>query len=154
MNPPFVVLVQVARAGTASLVLAYKPKTAESEVVIVGHFSEPGAKPNWKSLATAPRFVELFTRYMKGGLSVRPGILEEAKVTAGEYVYVIDRRTADPPGDVPFHDIIGWYTSGGEGRPHPDSFEHNPDHKIALEDGALSSILSDLMVYEAVLATG
>ncbi len=81
------VLVQVARADTASLVLAYKSKTAASEVVVVGHFAEPGAKANWKSLATAPYFVELFTRYMKGGLSVRPGILEGAKVAAGEYIY-------------------------------------------------------------------
>jgi len=154
MNPPFVALAQVNRAGTSSLVLAFKPKTTESEVVLVGHFSEPGAKPNWKSLVTTLDFIKLFTRYMKGGLSLRPGILEEAKVTAGQHVYVIDRRAANPEGDVPFHDIIGWYTSDGEGRPRPESFEYNPDHRLALEDGTLSSVLSDPMVYEAVLAAG
>jgi hypothetical protein len=147
----------VNREGTQRLILAFEP---EDEMVrggipahaIVGEFRDAGREPNWKAFSRNVSFVEFFTRYMRGGLTIRPAILDAAKVVAGEYVYVIDRRTADPTGDVPFHDIIGWYESNAQGRPVPESFVYNADHKIGLEDGTLSSILSDSNVHAAVLA--
>ena len=120
---------------------------------IVGCFKEMlGDGPVWASFATNPPFIAFFTRYMKGEAAVRPRILDQARVTPGEFVYVFDRRTPTPQGDVPFHDIVGWYTSDAAGAASAPSFAYNVKHTMVLPDGTLSSIVSDPDVHAAVAA--
>jgi hypothetical protein len=79
---------------------------------------------------------------MKGEWNLKPAMLEQAKVEPGAYVYVIDGRVKDPMGDVPFHDIVGWYKSDHRGRPIANSFEYNDKHRPVTEAGP-SGILSN-----------
>ena len=61
-------------------------------------------------------------------------IRAEARRLGSGYVYLIDRRTADPQGAVPLRDIIG--AVGVEnGELTVGSYWANPDHRIVSEDG-------------------
>jgi hypothetical protein len=150
-------IVLVDRDGKTYATLAFKQPSLFQDGLpahaIVGHFRQmSGKEPDWSSFAANPPFIAFFTRFMKGEAAVRPAILEKARVAPGEYVYVIDRRTRTPQGDVPFHDIIGWYSSDAAGAASAPSFAYNVKHRIVLPDGTFSSIVSDPDVHAAVLA--
>ena len=156
-QPALVDLVLVTRDGQTYATLAFKQRAASNAELpghaIVGYFKESsGADPVWASFVTNPPFIAFFTGYMKGAAAIRPDILDKAKVAPGEYVYVFDRRTPTPQEDVPFHDIIGWYTSDAAGAASAPSFSYNVKHRMVLADGTLSSIVSDPDVHAAVLA--
>lgn len=96
---------------------------------------------DWSTIEVASSFVTLYTSYMRGERSAKSHMLK-ARVNPGEYVYVIDGRVADPRGQVPFHDIVGWYRSDSSGAPIPESFTYNTKHRL-VSGGMPSSILSD-----------
>lgn len=148
-------IMTIARGGAEHAILAFKRPRDGGDAparTIVGQFPMKGTMPDWSRFSPSPAFLAFFTAYMKGNLPVAPDILAEARVNPGEFVYVIDRRTPTPNDDVPFRDIIGWYTSAEDGSPIADSFEYNDEHQLALADGTLSSILADSQVYRAILA--
>lgn len=62
------------------------------------------------------------------------GIRAQAERLVDGHVYVIDRRTSDPGGDVPMHDIVCAVEASG-GALVPGSFWANPDHRIVSERG-------------------
>jgi hypothetical protein len=89
---------------------------------------------------------------MVGGL---PGWVphEEPETSARRALHALHAgRTPTSAGGVPFHDAVGWYRSDAVGRPRPETFEYSRDHRLALPDGTLSSILSDPQVQAAALA--
>ena len=124
---PVEILLVSEESGARALVAMRRvqPTADIPPEALVGTVVMDGTEPQWKSFEMMDRFRSNLAAYMKGELALKPSILNEARVSPGEYVYVIDGRAPDPQGDVAFHEIIGWYTSGPSGRPVANSFEYN-----------------------------
>ncbi len=125
------------------------PKSVPSHA-IVGEFVMTGGGPDWATFKRNAQFVAFYTRYMRGELTVRPAILAKARVAPGENVYVIDARTEEPEGKVPWTDIIGWYRSAPGGAPLAETFVYNDEHALVAE-GKLSSLLFEDELQRALL---
>lgn len=110
---------------------------------MVGTVETRDGHPQWNTAAIHDNFVAFYEAFMRGERKVAPAILEEARVNPGEYIYVTDGRVAG--GDVPFHDIIGWYKSDGEGRPVAASFEYNRKHRLVTEQGPTSMVVDPML---------
>jgi hypothetical protein len=95
-------------------------------------------------------FVEFFTHFMRGELPEQPAILTKARVQPGEFLYVIDPRVGSADGDVPFPEIVGWYSTDPTGAPIAASFEYNDDHLLMRADGAASGVLREASLQRAV----
>ena len=104
----------------------------------LGASGEP-APHTWKRNAT---FVAFFGRYMRGELADTPDVLGK-RVKPGELLYVIDKRVGNAQGDVPFAEIVGWYSTDASGAPIASTFEYNDDHLLMRPDGAVSGVLQD-----------
>jgi hypothetical protein len=63
-----------------------------------------------------------------------PGLQQEAERQQEGYVYLIDRRTTDPRGNVPWVDTIGWVTVRA-GKAIAGSYRRNPEHLLFTADG-------------------
>lgn len=117
---------------------------------IVGHAPVERGAVRWNAFERNSRFVEFFTRYMRGELSLRPEVLERGAVQPGEVLYAIDRRAPEQGADVPFSDVIGWYQTDPRGRPVAGSFQYNPDHQLVTPSGKPSSVLGDQKVAQVI----
>jgi len=137
-------------------VLSFRRLSPEDGLVphsIIGMVQIHNTSPQWETWRPNTLFIDFFCRYMQAKLQVTPALLEEdARVAPGEFFYIIDGRTANPNGFVPSHDIVGAYCTDAKGRPVAESFQYNPNHRLVLEDGAFSSLLSDERLYQAVLS--
>lgn len=154
--PLLIDFLRMTQDGTELVTVAFKQpqdKGALPAHSIVGHAPLANGKPQWQLFSPNQRFIEFFIRYMQGTQKNRPELLDKARVNQGEFIYAIDRRNPTPTGDVPFRDIIGWYRSTSDGKADAGTFEYNKEHKLALDDGTFSSIVSDAHVHQAVLAT-
>ena len=109
---------------------------------LVGTIVVDDVLPRWSTVELRDSFIALYTEHMRGKKGPRPAIIDAAKVNPGDHVYVIDGRVQNPQGNVPVHDIIGWYKSEHRGRPVPDSFEYNEKH-LPFANGRASSMLYD-----------
>ena len=119
-----------------------RPRTDVPPTALVGSVAMHNGRPEWDSFEMSEQFRKNFAAYMRGELTHKPPILTEAKVAPGAHVYVIDGRVANPKGDVPFHEIIGWYPSDAHGRPVAQRFEHNAEHRF-LSDQGFTSMVKD-----------
>jgi hypothetical protein len=149
-------LVLLNLQGRHQHVLSFRrlsPEDGLAPHTIVGMVEAQGASPQWATWRPNTHFIDFLCCYMQAKLQVKPALFEEdAHVAPGGFFYVIDGRTADPGGFVPSHDIVGAYRTDAEGRPVAESFQYNPNHRLVLEEGAFSSLLSDGRLYQAVLA--
>ena len=118
---------------------------------ILGEADYMGRAVDWSSFRRNSVFVEFFTRYMRGELPTRPDVLAQARVKPGDYIYIIDPRAPDPQGEVPFHDVVGWYESGADGRPRRETFTYNSEHLIVFGEGVLTAIAEERKLVRAVL---
>ena len=142
-------MVSGSRGPAAIVVLARRPRGPVNGHAILGEVNLVGQAPQWGFFRRNSTFVEFFTRYMRGELPQRPAILAEAKVKPGEHVYVVDPRVPDARGEVPFHDVVGWYRSGADGRPIGSSFTYNEEH-LLVDAGGRTGLASDERLVEAI----
>ena len=120
---------------------------------IIGMVEVHDTSPQWATWRPNTHCIDFLCRYMQAKLQVKPALFdEEVRVAPGEFFYVIDKRTPDPGGFVPSHDIVGAYRTDAEGRPVAESFQYNPNHRLVLGEGTFSSLLSDERLYQAVLS--
>jgi hypothetical protein len=146
MNPVDVFL-PPQEGSSRALVALSRPEgiTDVPASALVGTVELDGQGPDWRTFEPMSGILDLYARFMRGGETVKPDILAQARAKPGDYIYVIDGRVSDPAGQVPFHDIIGWYRSDASGRPIADTFEYNADHKMVSSAG-FSSLLSEPQV--------
>jgi hypothetical protein len=79
-------------------------------------------------------FVDYLHDFLKRELPKAPAMRVEARRQGKGWVYVIDRRTPTPAGEVPPHDIIG-AVEVRDGELVPDSYQPNPNHVILSDRG-------------------
>ena len=149
-------LVLLNLQGRHQHVLSFRRLSPEDGLAphsIVGMVEVQGTSPQWATWRPNTHFIEFLCRYMQARLQVTPAFFEEdTRVAPGEFFYVIDKRIPDAGGFVPSHDIVGAYRTDAEGRPVAESFQYNPNHRLVLEEGGFSYLLSDERLYQAVLS--
>ena len=147
-------MLSISRDGRQVAVLVLvrpSPDAPAAPHAVLGEADFEGGEPDWGTFRRNRSFVEFFTRYMRGELPIRPDILAEARVKPGDYIYIIDPRVRDPQGEVPFHDIVGWYESGADGSPRRETFMYNSEHLLVVGDGVASGLAQERKLVQAAL---
>ena len=104
---------------------------------IVGVLKRPpvvGQQMKPEDFARNRPFVDYLHDFLKRELPKVPAMRAEARRQGKGWVYVIDRRTPMPAGEVPTHDIIG-AVEVRDGELVPDSYQPNPNHVILSDRG-------------------
>ena len=139
-------ILSITRDGKQVAILALHAADHTAAVAphaIAGQMSlGPGGEPAAGTFQRNATFVAFFGRYMRGELADAPDVLGK-RVKPGELLYVVDKRVGDARGDVPFAEIVGWYTTDAAGAPIASTFEYNEDHLLLRPDGAVSGVLED-----------
>jgi hypothetical protein len=92
-----------------------------------GRLSPDAFRPN-------PVFIEYLGRLIAENIGHVEGVRLEAQRQGSGYVCILDGRTATPEGVVPPSDIIG-AVDVNDGEVVPDSYQHNPNHRLLTGDG-------------------
>ncbi len=153
MNNPTLLITDLGGRSVCVIALAAQGEAVPAHAV-VGHAPADGDRPDWRTFATSAAFLQRYSRYMRGELAVRPRVLGEGRVRAGDKLYVIDPRTPTPQGDVPSRDIVGYYETDAGGVPRAETFSYNPKHLFVTPEGKLSGVLHDAALWQALSLNG
>ncbi|MDO1450427.1 hypothetical protein Q0590_29400 [Rhodocytophaga aerolata] len=81
-----------------------------------------------------PVFKAFLHAFLAKHLPTEPDFLKEGQKVGNGYVYLVDKRTKNPKGDVPMPDIIG-AINFENGNVQPDSYLPNKNYKLLTAKG-------------------
>lgn len=124
-------------AGQQKYVLSLLPKehafkNGLKDQAVVGYLKSE--KLDYKEFTENTAFKELLQRIIAEELPKNTDFLKEGKRIGTGYVYVLDKRTQKPKGDVPIEDFIG-AIEFTDGNIVAGSFLPNTNYKLLTKDG-------------------
>jgi hypothetical protein len=84
-----------------------------------------------------PVFKTFVHGFLARHLPTEPDFLKEGQKVGNGYVYLVDKRTKNPKGDVPMPDIVG-AMNFENGTVLPDSYLPNKNYKLLTPKGFMS----------------
>jgi hypothetical protein len=107
-------------------------KNSSGKRAIVGYLEKEDVDQDEFTENTA--FKEFIHKTIANELPKETEFLNQGKKVNSGYMYVIDKRTKKPKGDIPFQDIIGAMNFENS-LPVPDSYIPNNNYKLLTKDG-------------------
>lgn len=127
----------VATAETKGMCLSVLPKKIVEDKrlhnkAIVGFLKTDQVNP--QDFVESQAFKDYFHQFISRQLPLQAEFLSEGKKINNGYVYLIDKRTKNPKGDVPMQDIVG-AMNFENGHLVADSYLPNKNYKLLTSKG-------------------